>query len=189
MSGERASKMSTATAIATPPFGSRRRLRSIRALRHTAPAACLIVCLAGCDPAAERSGASAPAEAEAAIAEFNRRYLAAINEGDSDALAALTTDDHMLISSGGAPLVGKQALIDAMTSAFARFDFDESWAPEETVVSGDLAYQRGTFVVIAAPKAGGEPSRTTGNFMRIYRRQPDGTWLMVRDMFNSNQPQ
>jgi uncharacterized protein (TIGR02246 family) len=122
---------------------------------------------------------------EAAIAEFNRQYLAAIDTGNIDALARLTTDGHVMIASGGAPLVGKQALVDAMTAAFERFEFDESWMPVETVVAGDMAYQRGTFVVIATPKAGGEPSRTTGNFLRIYARQPDGAWRMVRDMFNS----
>jgi uncharacterized protein (TIGR02246 family) len=127
------------------------------------------------------------AEDLAAIADFNRQYLAAINGGDLEALADLTTDGHMMISSGGAPLVGKQALVDAMRGAFERFDFDESWMPEETVVSGDLGYQRGTFVVIATPKAGGEASRTAGNFLRIYRREPDGRWYMVRDNLNSQQ--
>ena len=70
---------------------------------------------------------------------------------------------------------------------FQTTDFDESWAPQETVVSGDLAYQRGTFVVVAKPKAGGAESRTTGNFLRIYRKI-DGVWFMVRDSFNSQQP-
>lgn len=140
--------------------------------------------LAGCAPASGET----EAEALAAIAEFNRQYLAAINGGDIDALAALTTEDHMMIASGGPPTHGKQALVDAMTGAFARFDFDESWAPEETVVSGDLAFQRGTFIVNTRPKAGGEGSQMTGNFLRIYRRQPDGAWLMVRDNFNSATP-
>jgi ketosteroid isomerase-like protein len=124
---------------------------------------------------------------EAAIAEFNRRYLKAINDGDIDTLASLTTDGHMMIMSGGPPLTGKKALVDAMTRAFQTTDFDESWTPEETVVSGDLAYQRGTFVVVSKPKAGGEASRVTGNFLRIYRRI-DGAWFMVRDSFNSQQP-
>ncbi len=124
---------------------------------------------------------------EAAIAEFNRRYLQAINDGDIDTLASLTTDGHMMIMSGGPPLVGKQALVDAMQRAFQTTDFDESWTPEETVVSGDLAYQRGTFVVVAKPKAGGAASRTTGNFLRIYRKV-GGAWFMVRDSFNSQQP-
>jgi uncharacterized protein (TIGR02246 family) len=131
-------------------------------------------------------GASTAAD-EAAIAEFNRRYLKAINDGDIDALASLTTDGHMMIMSGGPPLTGKKALVDAMTRAFETTDFDESWEPQETVVSGDLAYQRGTFVVVAKPKAGGNESRVTGNFLRIYRKI-DGAWFMVRDSFNSQQP-
>lgn len=157
-----------------------------RPSRLGAAGAALLVlgCLAAsCAPDAQSTNAE---EAEAAIAEFNRLYLAAINEGDIDALANLTTDGHIMISSGGDPLVGKEALVAAMTGAFERFDFDETWAPEETVVSGDLAYQRGTFVVVARPKAGGDSSRATGNFLRIYRRQSDGEWLMVRDMHNSD---
>ena len=111
---------------------------------------------------AARANAQAPSATptadEAAIAAFNRRYLNAINEGDIDTLASLTTDGHMMISSGGAPLVGKQALVDAMARLFQTAEIEESWAPEETVVSGDLAYQRGTFVVVFKPKSA-PPSR------------------------------
>ena len=57
-----------------------------------------------------------------------------------------------------------------MTRAFQTTEFDESWATEEIDVSGDLAYQRGTFVVVSRPKAGGAESRITGNFLRIYRK-------------------
>jgi ketosteroid isomerase-like protein len=153
-------------------------------------AALLLASLLAASFAGRASAQAAPAAHaadEAAIAEFNRRYLKAINDGDIDTLASLTTEGHMMISSGGAPLVGKKALVDAMTRAFQTTDFEESWAPEETVVSGDLAYQRGTFVVVAKPKAGGAESRITGNFLRIYRKQRDGSWFMVRDSFNSQQ--
>ena len=140
-------------------------------------------------PLVERASAqTSPAAAdEAAIAEFNRQYLKAINDGDIDSLAALTTEQHMMIASGGPPLVGKKALVDAMTRAFQTTDFDESWAPQETVVSGDLAYQRGTFVVVVKPRNGGAETRLTGNFLRIYRKI-GGAWFMVRDSFNSQQP-
>jgi ketosteroid isomerase-like protein len=149
--------------------------------------ALLAVLLAAPFAAAASAQTASTAADEAAIAEFNRRYLKAINDGDIDTLAALTTDGHMMISSGGPPLSGKQALVDAMTRAFQTTDFDESWAPQETAVSGDLAYQRGTFVVVAKPKAGGAETRITGNFLRIYRKI-GGAWFMVRDSFNSQPP-
>lgn len=146
-------------------------------------AAILLIGISACAPPTTNT----ETDALASIADFNRQYLEAINTSDIDALAALTTDDHMMIASGGTPLTGKQALVDAMAGAFDRLTFSESWAPEETVVSGDLAFQRGTFVVLATPKAGGEASETVGNFLRIYRRQGDGRWLMVRDSFIADQ--
>lgn len=157
-------------------------------MRRSVPLAIVLAVLVACLTACMSADRDTEAADQAAIAEFNRQYLAAINGGDIGALADLTTDGHMMIASGGAPLVGKAALVDAMTGAFRNFEFDESWSPEETVVSGNLAYQRGTFVVNAKPRAGGEATRTTGNFLRIYERQPDGAWLMVRDMFNSSAP-
>jgi ketosteroid isomerase-like protein len=154
-------------------------------VRTTLTAGLLAALLAA--PFAPRAQTPSTAADEAAIAEFNRAYLKAINDGDIDTLARLTTEGHMMISSGGPPLVGKKALVEAMTRAFATTDIDESWTPEETVVSGDLAYQRGTFVVVARPKAGGAETRIAGNFLRIYRKI-DGAWFMVRDSFNSQQP-
>jgi ketosteroid isomerase-like protein len=121
----------------------------------------------------------------AAITEFNRRYLKAINDEDIATLSSLTTEDHIMISSGRAPLVGKAANDEANGRVFKQFDIDETWTPVETVVSGDLAYQRGTFTVAATPRAGGNTTRTSGNFLRIYKRMPNGDWRMVRDMFNS----
>lgn len=124
----------------------------------------------------------------AAIAEFNRKYLQAINDEDIATLASLTTDDHIMIASGRAPTVGKAANDAANARVFKTFDIVETWTPLETVVSGDMAYERGTFTVAATPRAGGNTTRTSGNFLRIYRKFPDVGWRMIRDMFNSEAP-
>ena len=121
----------------------------------------------------------------AAITEFNRKYLKAINDEDIATLASLTTEDHIMISSGRAPLAGKAANDAANARVFKQFDIVETWTPVETVVDGNLAYQRGTFTVEATPRAGGNTTKTSGNFLRIYKRFPDIGWRMVRDMFNS----
>ena len=124
----------------------------------------------------------------AAIAEFNRRYLGAINDEDIATLSSLTTDDHIMLAPGRPPTVGKAANDAANGRVFQQFDIVETWTPVETVVSGDLAYQRGTYTVDATPKTGGgKPSpQARGNFLRIYRRMPDGQWRMTRDMFNTD---
>jgi ketosteroid isomerase-like protein len=151
-----------------------------------AAAGCTVILLAACSTTQPH-----PTDTSAdlaAITAFNTRYLKAINDGDIVTLSSLTNDDHVMLTPSRAPLVGKVANDAANGRTFQSSKIDETWMPVETVIDGDLAYQRGTFAVVATPKSGG-PSRTThGNFLRIYRREPDGSWWMTRDMFNVDPP-
>jgi ketosteroid isomerase-like protein len=124
----------------------------------------------------------------AAITAFNERYLQAINEEDIRALSSLTTDGHVMLPPNREPVVGKAANDALNGNAFERFDFSEMWTPVETVIDGNLAFQRGTYSVIATPRSDGERLAVRGSFLRIYQRQPDGAWRMTRDMFNSSTP-
>ena len=146
----------------------------------------IVTALAGC--AANNAKTRSLAADEAAIASFNERYLKAINDGDIATLSSLTTEDHIMLAPGRPPIVGKQANDAANGRAFQQFKIDEAWLPVETVVAGEWAYQRGTFTVAATPKTGGDAHTTRGNFLRIYRRQSDGSWRMIRDMFNADRP-
>jgi ketosteroid isomerase-like protein len=124
----------------------------------------------------------------AAITEFNARYLGSINDEDIATLSSLTTEGHVILIPNREPIVGKAANDAANRGAFERFTFDETWTPVETVIDGDLAFQRGTFTTIATPRGDGERLEVSGSFMRIYQRQPNGEWRMTRDMFNSSAP-
>jgi ketosteroid isomerase-like protein len=140
--------------------------------------------LTGCLTADSRS--EPPAKDIASINRFNEQYLRAINAGDAQALSRLTDADHIMIAPNRPIIEGKEANDAANRGAYARFKIEEAWQPVETVVRDDLAYQRGTFTVTATPRDGGEPRETHGNFLRIYRRQSDGSWQMTRDMFSSD---
>jgi ketosteroid isomerase-like protein len=137
-------------------------------------------------------GACAPGEPQrstleqdlAAIAHFNERYLTALNDEDIDAFSALTTDGHVLTPPGGPPISGKAPIVEATDQSFAQFDVKETWAPEETQLAGDWAYQRGRYDLLMTPRAGGTSRAINGWFLRIYQRQPSGEWRMTRDMFN-----
>ena len=124
----------------------------------------------------------------AAITAFNARYLGSINDEDIETLASLTTEGHIMLMPGRAPIVGKAANDEANGRAFEQFTFDETWEPVETVISGDLAFQRGTYTTTATPRDGANARTISGNFLRIYQRQPNGEWRMTRDTFNSVNP-
>jgi ketosteroid isomerase-like protein len=153
--------------------------------RTLAAAGCTVILLAACSTT--RLHATDTPTDLTAITAFNARYLKAINDGDIATLSSLTNDDHMMISPNRPAVAGKAANDVANDRTFQASKIDETWMPAETVIDGDLAYQRGTFTVIASPKAGGTAHTTHGNFLRIYRRQRDGSWWMTRDMFSSDQ--
>jgi ketosteroid isomerase-like protein len=140
-------------------------------------------------PAAAPTASASYAADLAAIAAFNVKYLKAINDGDITALSSLTDDDHIALPPGSAPLVGKAANVAVNGRIYQQSRIDEHWTPIETVIDGNLAYQRGSFTASATPKTTGGTARAiSGSFLRIYRRQPDGSWVMTRDMFNSGPP-
>ena len=141
---------------------------------------------AGCSQQAQPTFADELAQ----ITAFNERYLRSINEEDIRTLSNLTTDGHIMLPPNSEPVVGKSANDAVNGGAFQRYDFSETWTPVETVIDGDLAFQRGTFTTIATPKSAGEGERleVNGSFMRIYQRQASGEWRMTRDMFNSSTP-
>ena len=157
------------------------RLITCRQNAVVAAASVLIAVMTGC--AGTRAHQASSTEL-AAIGTFNEQYLKAINDGDIAALSRLTTDDHIMMMPNRAPVEGKAANDAINGRAFEQFRFDETWTPVETRVSGDLAYQRGTFITRATPKTGGEGRSIAGKFLRIYRRESDGSWRMVIDMFN-----
>ena len=57
----------------------------------------------------------------------------------------------------------------------------------ETQSAGDWAYSRGVYSV-AFPLDNGEQGFVDGKFMTILQRQPDGSWKIHRDIYNSNVP-
>src|SRR5262245_14039404 len=76
----------------------------------------LAVTIAGCASQGER-GAQNPAAGNrpshaadlAALAEYNKKYLQSINDGDIATLSRLTSDEHMMIPANTPPVVGKAA--------------------------------------------------------------------------------
>ncbi len=53
--------------------------------------------------------------------------------------------------------------------------------------AGDLAYGRGRYSLTISPPSG-TPVQDAGKYVVVYRRQANGAWRAVTDIFNSDQP-
>ena len=136
--------------------------------------------LAGCG---EGAGEPATLEADqAAIADVNARILAALNDGDVERLNALTDDEYVSIV-GGRATSGRAQLEAGNRRFLEQWHNEEQWLPDETIVDGDLAFQRGTFTMRLTPRQGGGAARNlAGTYMHVYQRKPDGSWALTRAM-------
>ena len=59
---------------------------------------------------------------------------------------------------------------------------------DEVGGSGDVAYVRGHYAITVTPPGATRPVSDTGKYVTVSRRQPDGTWPILADMFNSDKP-
>jgi len=124
---------------------------------------------------------------EARIRSADSAFVAAANAGDADGVAAVYADDGALLAPNLPPQRGRNAIksfwggfLDAYT---VRFE-----VVSDTIEGrGDLAYNHGHYRFTAVPKAKGAPGvADEGKFLEILKKQPDGSWKYVLDMYSSN---
>jgi uncharacterized protein (TIGR02246 family) len=116
------------------------------------------------------------------------KYAASLAAGDADAWATLWTEDGVQMPPDAPPVVGKSQIREKLRSLLAQFRFDMRIHTEEVRTAGDWAFARGLYDATLTPKAGGRQIPIDGKFMTILARQPDGSWRIYRDIFNSNVP-
>ena len=122
-----------------------------------------------------------------AIADYNRNLLAAIAAGDLDAIGRLTYRNLVMMGDGRPASQGKDRAMAAYADAAGRFDVKETWEAQDTLVDGDIAFQRGRFFISLTTKATGEQSETSGSYHHVYRKLPRSGWTLAMVRFASEQ--
>lgn len=141
-------------------------------------ASALLLSALACQPAGPLSDADI-AGIEATSEAFHQAALA----NDWAGLAATYTEDAVLMPPNEPPIEGRADI----QRWFASFPPVTAFELENIEIDGrgDLAYVRGTFMLTIAPE-GMDPITDTAKFIEIRRKQPDGSWLLSRDVFNSD---
>ena len=117
---------------------------------------------------------------ERAIREVQSTWIDATAAGDLARLFPLMADDAVFLSSGRAPL-GRDDFAAAFSAGHKQARIRCSAELEEVVVVGELAYTLCRDSLSMTPRAGGEATELAGHRITIYRKHPDGRWLLARD--------
>ncbi|MDH3292561.1 MAG: DUF4440 domain-containing protein [Gemmatimonadota bacterium] len=112
-------------------------------------------------------------------------HVAAVNSGDTAANLAGFTEDVVYLPPAGPPVRGKHTLASFVGSFSEAFAAEIEMVPEETILMGDWAFQWGALTGTVRPLEGGEGTPLNGKWAYLYQRQPDGTWKIARDIYNS----
>ena len=128
-------------------------------------------------------------EARQAIEAANARFVEAVKRADTtDALAANYADDGIVMAPGAERWRGKDAIrkgFAGMSTATPVREFNLK--TDDVVVGGDLAVETGTYEMTMQPRTGSE-IKDKGKYLVVWKRQSDGSWKIIRDVFNSDVP-
>jgi ketosteroid isomerase-like protein len=112
--------------------------------------------------------------------DLEARFAKDVLEHGGKAFADWFAEDGVALNNGKAPLVGRVAIIRS-----ADWDpkiYELTWTPTDAAMgpSGDIGYTWGHFEG-HSKDANGNPVTTSGRYITIWRKQPDGNWKVVLD--------
>jgi ketosteroid isomerase-like protein len=98
------------------------------------------------------------------------------------------SDDASMLPPNAPIATGKQA-IRAVWASMLNPNVIVSWRVTKVEVarSGELAYVMGVYQ-ITAKNPQGKPMEDRGKLVEVWKKQLDGTWKTVTDIFNSDLP-
>lgn len=117
---------------------------------------------------------------ERAVRQAHEAFINAVNAADLDRVLSLMTDDVVFLNPWQEPF-GRQAFPVGFLDGHRQFHLVCVSYLESVEVAGDVAYTVCRDTVHLVPRSGGAESELAGYRLTVYRRQPDGRWLMARD--------
>jgi len=133
--------------------------------------------------------ALADSEAEQAIRMATDAASKAAQAKDVGRWITFYTDDATIYPPNEPILKGKEAIQEWISEAVADPDFAISWQTTKVEVAeaGDLGFASGTYEETVNDEEG-NPVSVQGKWVAVYKKQADGTWKCVTDIWNKNQP-
>jgi uncharacterized protein (TIGR02246 family) len=118
------------------------------------------------------------------IDSLNAQLVEAVKRRDTATIAGVYTDDAIVMWSEEPAHRGRVAAIKAWSGMLAGGTVrDFSLKTDDVMVGGDLAVETGAYEMTFQPKAAKE-ARYKGNYVSVWKRQPDGSWRMFREIDN-----
>jgi len=123
----------------------------------------------------------------AAIRSTDSAFAAAATAGNLDALVAVYASDAALLPPNLPPQKGRPAIRSFWGGFLNAYTVRFELSSDTVEGRGDLAYNVGRYRFTAVPKAKADPGvADEGKFLEVLKKQSDGSWKYIVDMYSSN---
>jgi ketosteroid isomerase-like protein len=148
-------------------------------LRSAVPFAAVLVLVMGCQTASNVDVAKEKDTLLATDREWSQMASAGQN---ADSILSYWTDDATVTGPGMAPMIGKPAIRQMITSSLATPGFHIQWTPQKAVVanSGELGYTSGTGA-FTMPDPKGGVTNIPVQYITVWQKDPNGRWRCSED--------
>jgi len=144
----------------------------------------LLACSPSSRPAAEDAAAT-KSTVETTTAAFHQ----ALRTNDSVAFMSYIDDSVNMMPPGEGPVRGRETLRAWYSSFLSQYHTSSLTLGNREVIVGDAwAVEIGTYEWGLTPTAGGAAVVDKGNYMQVWKKQPDNTWKFAREIWNSSIP-
>ncbi len=135
----------------------------------------------GCSPAQPKTDPKADQDA---IGKVRDTFTDAFNSNDAVKVGSIYSENAVMMTNGQPTANGRAAITESNKMMFDQFNAKISLKPHSTKVSGDLAFDEGTYSMVMTPKAaGGKPITDDGRYLVVLQREAEG-WKVIEDIGN-----
>jgi len=154
-----------------------------------ASCACIAVLLIASACNQQQAPADTRAADESAIRDLDAQWSKTAMANDVEGTVSYYSDDASVFPPNVPIATGKEAIHAAWTSLLSP-EVSVSWQPGNVGVSrsSDLAYVTGIYQVTLKDPKGKPPMADRGKYLEVWKKQPDGKWKTVADIFNTDLP-
>jgi uncharacterized protein (TIGR02246 family) len=122
---------------------------------------------------------------EAAIRKLDDEWSKAVAAKDLEKTMSYYVDDALMMPPNIPTLTGKDSIRTLWKSLLEAPGFTGGWKATRVDVSADLAYVTGTYEITETDDSG-KPMTDKGKYIKNWKKQRDGSWKCVADMFSSD---
>jgi uncharacterized protein (TIGR02246 family) len=115
------------------------------------------------------------------IREVVATWMRATAKGDLETVFSLIAEDAVFLLPDQPPMRGREAFAAALRSALGQVRIEGKPDIQEIHVAGDYAFCWNQLSLTVTPLQGGPARRRAGPTLSVFRKEPDGRWILFRD--------